>query len=98
MLCAQCGEGTEASPCSHCGSPPLLDERLRLIAVLGRGGQATTYRAQEVSSGAMVCVKELPFRQIIDLKTMELFRREAAVLAQLDHPKIPRFIAHFTAG
>jgi eukaryotic-like serine/threonine-protein kinase len=40
---------------------------------------------------------EVPFLslKIIDYKQLELFEREAKILAQLDHPQIPKYLEYF---
>jgi serine/threonine protein kinase len=84
--------------------PPLtthtvLQNRYRIVRVLGQGGFGRTYLAQDQNRFNEYCVlKEfMPARgephQI--QKAKELFKREAAVLYQLRHPQIPRFHALF---
>ncbi|MCC7387052.1 MAG: serine/threonine protein kinase [Deltaproteobacteria bacterium] len=98
LICAVCGQTTEAEPCGACGASPLLQGRFRLDAVLGRGGRGTTYRATEVATGEVVAIKELPYLSARDLKALELFEREAQVLRQLDHPAIPKCSDVFEHG
>ncbi|MCS7030428.1 MAG: serine/threonine protein kinase [Gloeomargarita sp. SKYG116] len=84
--------------------PPLathtvLQNRYRIVRVLGQGGFGRTYLAQDLNRFNEYCVlKEfVPARgephQIE--KAKELFKREAAVLYQLRHPQIPQFHALF---
>lgn len=99
MICAACTESIDgADTCPACGEAPLLEGRYRLEEVVGEGGMGRTYRAMRVADGSVVAVKELPIRQVEDVKAMELFEREASVLEQLDHPGIPDFYGHFSAG
>lgn len=98
MLCASCSEETSSDPCAACNKPALLDGRFRLEEVIGRGAMGTTYRATRLEDGADVAVKEVAFRHAKDLKDWELGRREADVLKQLDHPRIPKYYDHFLFG
>ncbi len=97
MLCAHCEVETTTQPCHACGREPRLAGRYAIESVIGRGAAGRTYRARTQDS-KIVAAKELPWRSLDNLKTLELFRREAAVLRQLDHPGIPRYIEDFTAG
>ncbi|KIG17026.1 Protein kinase [Enhygromyxa salina] len=81
----------------------IIGERYRIIEELGRGSFGTTYAAedlgqdlgQNLDSGAgprRVAIKQLDLRRVDDWKAVELFEREARVLASLDHPRIPDYI------
>lgn len=98
MLCSSCGAGDATTPCSACGSDPLLDGRYRLDALLGHGGSGVTYRATRLTDGLSVCVKELAFHRMQSFEAERLFKREAAVLRQLRHSQIPAYLDDFTAG
>lgn len=74
----------------------LLKDRYELIRPLGEGGFATTYLATDHSSGRNCVIKELSWAKVDDWKFIELFEREARVLANLNHPQIPAFIEFFT--
>ncbi|MFO0668882.1 MAG: serine/threonine-protein kinase [Polyangiaceae bacterium] len=67
----------------------------RIEGVRGRGGFGTTYIATREGSAERVLVKELSLARAESWKAVELFEREAAVLARLSHPGIPRFIDSF---
>ena len=54
----------------------------------------TTYRAVRVADGTPVVIKEMLVSSIGD-KIEQMFRREARVLRQLDHPQIPVHLDHF---
>lgn len=77
--------------------PPgaLLGDRYEVDAVLGRGGQAVTYRCRDAQTGCMVAVKALSLRGLRDWKQLDLFQREAQTLETLDHPGIPRYLDSF---
>lgn len=62
--------------------------RYRLLAVVGKGGVATVYRAENFETGKFVAFKLLhPFLGA-DAKFRKRFTREAEVLSRLKHPNI----------
>jgi len=65
---------------------------------VGRGAHGTTWRARDPESGAVRAIKELPLRLGTPDKTVQLFRREAEVLQQLDHPGVPACHDAFETG
>lgn len=70
----------------------VLKQRYRLEEVLGRGGFAVTWRAHDLQSGQAVAVKELSIRAVEQWRAIELFEREARVLRNLRHPRIPEYV------
>ncbi|HEY9675734.1 MAG TPA: hypothetical protein V6D11_30100 [Waterburya sp.] len=73
----------------------IIAERYRITGILGQGGIGITYAAEDLRSGQQVALKALSIRQMGDWKVLELFEREAKVLAQLNHPAIPRYLDYF---
>jgi len=73
----------------------VLGGRYEIDTVLGRGGNAVTYRCRDNDNGALVAVKALSLRSLRNWKQLELFHREAQILENLDHPGIPRYIDSF---
>ena len=57
-------------------------------AVLGSGGTSQVYRARDTRLGREVALKILPFLATIDAGSVSRFRREAHLLASLNHPNI----------
>ncbi|NET37927.1 MAG: serine/threonine protein kinase [Cyanothece sp. SIO1E1] len=73
----------------------LISERYQVVGPLGQGGTGTTYVATDQQTGKRVALKELSLRGMSDWKQLELFEREAQVLAHLSHPAIPNYIDYF---
>jgi serine/threonine protein kinase len=72
-----------------------ISQRYRILDTLGQGGSGTTYLAEDLQSGNRLALKTLSLHRMSDWKMMELFEREARVLAQLNHPAIPRYLDYF---
>jgi serine/threonine-protein kinase len=60
----------------------------RLLSLLGVGGMAEVYRAHDPRLDREVAIKVLPFDLAKQPGFLERFRREARVVARLDHPNI----------
>ena len=77
----------------------ILQNRYRLLSILGQGGFGRTYLAEDQGRFNEPCaLKELipPHDSDYALeKSKELFQREAATLYQIQHPQIPQFRATF---
>jgi serine/threonine protein kinase len=68
----------------------------RVVRVLSRGGVGTTFEATREADGERVALKRLAVSQVNDWKRIELFEREASVLAGLKNERIPRYLEHFS--
>jgi serine/threonine protein kinase len=73
---------------------PGLAGRWRVERELGSGGFGTTFLARGDDGGA-VALKQLRLDRMADWKALDLFEREARVLAALAHPRIPRYYDFF---
>ena len=62
-----------------------------LTRLLGEGGLARTFLANDTRTGERLAVKELQLLKSREKKQIELFERECATLRELNHPQIPRF-------
>jgi eukaryotic-like serine/threonine-protein kinase len=70
----------------------------QIIAELGRGGMGEVYRARDSKLNRDVALKVLPDPLIGDLDRLARFRREAQVLASLNHPNIAQVHGFEDAG
>lgn len=97
IICAACHTQIEphATVCSACQADPLIQGRFALQRVLGAGAAGTTYLALDRQSDQLVAIKELSIRSLHSFKVLELFEREVSVLRSIEHPGIPRYLAHF---
>ena len=73
--------------------PPALAAGTRIdhyevLTPIGRGGMGEVYRARDTRLGRDVALKVLPARYARDQERRERFRREARVLASLNHSGI----------
>ncbi|MBD2024290.1 serine/threonine-protein kinase [Leptolyngbya sp. FACHB-711] len=77
----------------------VLQNRYRVLSILGQGGFGRTYLAEDQGRFNERCaLKEFIAPHGSDYalsKSKELFQREAAILYQISHPQIPQFRATF---
>jgi len=94
---AELGRALAAVRAAHPEHRPsaLFDGRYELLAVMGTGAKGDTYHAHHRGSGHDVALKLLRSAHPDD---GHRFRREAQLLAMLDHPNIPRFYDHAQVG
>src|SRR5258708_7320020 len=59
-----------------------------VVALLGAGGMGEVYRARDTKLGREVAIKVLPDAFAFDPERVARFKREAQVLASLNHPHI----------
>src|SRR5579863_8339438 len=59
-----------------------------VVAAIGAGGMGEVYRARDSKLGREVALKVLPQAFAVDAERMTRLRREAQVLASLNHPNI----------
>ncbi|MBK8988035.1 MAG: serine/threonine-protein kinase [Chloroflexi bacterium] len=80
----------------------MLQDRYRIVGVLGAGGFSSVYQARDMrfpNVTKLCAIKEMvisaPDPKIREL-TIQSFEREASMLAMLDHPAIPDVSDYFT--
>src|SRR5918998_1269920 len=74
-------------------SDTLLQNRYLVVRPIGKGGMGAVYLAKDQRLRSTVALKETFFE---DAAMLKAFEREAALLANLRHPALPRVIDHFT--
>lgn len=94
--CPGCGTATEEARCGHCGVA-LHAGGYRVLQVLAQGPHGRLYLAED-EEGRRVALKELLFALLPSMQQLDAFEREAALLRELRHPNIPRFVRGFTEG
>ena len=107
-FCMICGAPTEAHPSSARTSTGLLQEdqllkqRYRILTQVGRGGFAAVYKAEDLLfEHRLVAIKEMSqsgMSQQELLEAIESFKREAQLLASLQHSHLPGIYDHFSDG
>ena len=70
----------------------LLNNRYRILDILGQGGMGAVYRALDENLNVTVAVKENSF---FSDEYARQFQREAQILASLRHPNLPRVFDYF---
>lgn len=76
----------------------ILQNRYRIIQILGQGGFGRTYLAEDQRRFNELCaIKELMAATETDAweKAQELFQREATILYQIEHSQVPKFRERF---
>ncbi|MBE9225522.1 serine/threonine protein kinase [Phormidium sp. LEGE 05292] len=76
----------------------ILGDRYKLKQQLGKNAGRQTWLAEDILSESkeLVIVKLLAVSPQTDWQEIKLFEREAQVLANLNHPKIPQYIDYFS--
>src|SRR5579862_6568573 len=71
----------------------LLNQRYRILRVIGQGGMGTVYQAEHERLNAVLAVKEIrgqPASGTAQQATMEQYEQEARFLVKLSHPNLPK--------
>ncbi|MFJ6652764.1 serine/threonine protein kinase [Microbacterium sp. NPDC091313] len=73
---------------AHGGGHGLFDDRFHIVGLLGAGGTASVYEAEDVTSGDRVALKVLHSHLAADDALRVAFLREAARVADIRHPAL----------
>jgi serine/threonine-protein kinase len=68
----------------------LLQDRYRILGLLGRGGMGEVYRADDVRLGQPVALKFLPAHLAHDASRLARFHGEVRLARQVSHPNVCR--------
>jgi serine/threonine-protein kinase len=84
-------------------SGTILRERYRLTNIVGQGGMGNVYRAEDLRLPGRLCaIKEVRPDPLATAEgrdqAREQFLKEASILAQLDHPNLPKVSDYFSEG
>ncbi len=100
LFCGHCGtrisDPQEATLVVPPEDPDALLQRVRMVLAgeydveheIGRGGMAVVFKATELGLGRAVALKVLPPDLGLTVRAIERFKREARMVAELDHPNI----------
>lgn len=80
---------------SGLGRGAVLQNRYRIVRQLGKGGMGAVYEAVDQRLEATVALKEA---FSVDDRLRRQFEQEARLLAQLNHPALPRVSDYFMEG
>jgi serine/threonine protein kinase len=114
--CPSCGAANEAEAqtCFACGlslkitrplpehaeDRPLLQDRYRILAQVGKGGFSAVYRAQDTRfKDHLVAIKAISLSGLSATEIIEAtdaFNREVVLLTHLRHPGLPRVYSQFS--
>lgn len=73
----------------------IIQDRYRVVSILGQGNSGITFQVEDLATKQHIALKTLSLNRLKDWKQVELFEREAAVLAKLRHPCIPEYLDYF---
>ncbi|RLC98925.1 MAG: hypothetical protein DRI77_03940 [Chloroflexi bacterium] len=80
----------------------VLQNRYRIVSLLGQGGMGAVYRAWDTRLNIPIALKEMTSQPGLDPQTLaqlrQQFQQEATVLARLDHPNLVNVTDFFEEG
>jgi serine/threonine protein kinase len=74
---------------------PFLHDRYQLVRQLGKNAGRQTWLAEDVRSQQPVVLKWFAFSDQAQWDSLKLFEREAQILKQLHHPRLPSYQDYF---
>ena len=106
MECPTCGRCEESGTarCPADGTlmqtvpavPRVVDNKYRVEQLLARGGMGAVYRARDVRLDRLVALKVVRAELLGDTEARQRFRREAQIVAGLQHPSIVQIFDYGT--
>jgi eukaryotic-like serine/threonine-protein kinase len=66
----------------------LLADKYRVVRLVGSGGTAEVYEAEDTTNGRRVALKLLNSRTAASATNVERFKREARMISLIDHPNV----------
>lgn len=102
-FCARCGQPLASSATGQLSPQAILAGRYIIVRLLGQGGMGAVYLASDNRiPGKVWAVKEMSDAALLDpaekLAAIRAFESEANLLANLDHPNIPKVVDYFAEG
>ncbi len=79
-------------------TPSELAQNYEFIRIIGEGANGKTWLAQKLDTKELVAIKSLKLSKIDNIKSYELFLREAQVLQNLDIAGVPKFYENRFTG
>jgi serine/threonine protein kinase len=76
----------------------VIDDRYRVLEVVGRGGMGVVYKVEHLRMGKVAAMKVLHPEYSRDPEVVERFRREAEAVSQLAHPNTVQVFDFGTAS
>lgn len=73
----------------------IIAEQYRVITALGEFKNSNTYVVEDLTKNKLVAIKAISLKKMNSWKDFELMERQAKVLANLNHPAIPKYIKYF---
>jgi eukaryotic-like serine/threonine-protein kinase len=92
--CGRCEESgtrvcpTDGSPMEAQSVPRTVDNKYRIDQLIGRGGMGAVYRARDMRLDRLVALKVVRAELLGDPEARRRFKREAQIVARLQHPSI----------
>jgi len=102
MACYACGQTNRPNAhfCAQCAAPLQLQDKYRIVRLLGRGGYGAVYEAEHHQLGAHFAIKELFYESYLAPAQRQAasaqFNTEARILANLSFPMLPKVSDYFT--
>lgn len=74
----------------------IIQNRYQIQQLLGQGSMGITHKAFDLLHHRDVAIKQLHLAHIHKWKILDMFEREARILQQITHPRVPGYIDYFS--